>query len=89
MYTLGSWHIGTKEAHHCVYDNHGWWIADASPLGKDDETKTNAILIAAAPDLLEALEFIVNDTPMQGEDAELTTTGYNKACAAIAKAKGG
>lgn len=36
--------------------------------------------------LLEALEFIVNDVPKPGEDAELTATGYNMACAAIALA---
>ena len=38
--------------------------------------------------LLEALQHIVNDTPAPGEDAELTTEGYNKACEAIAFANG-
>ena len=37
-------------------------------------------------ELLAALQFIVNDAE-PGEDAQLTVTGYNKACAAIAKAK--
>jgi hypothetical protein len=37
--------------------------------------------------LLEALEFIVNDAE-PGEDARLTTAGYNKACAVIAKVRG-
>ena len=46
-----------------------------------------ANLIAAAPDLIEALEYIVNDVPEPGMDAQLTVTGYNLACAAIAKAK--
>ena len=48
----------------------------------------NAALVVAAPDLLAALEYIVNDIPEPGEDAELTVKGYNLACAAIAKAKG-
>lgn len=43
-------------------------------------------LLAAAPDLLAALEFIVNDTPEAGADAVLSVAGYNAACAAIAKA---
>jgi hypothetical protein len=38
-----------------------------------------------APDLLEALKFIVNDME-PGEDAKLTVAGYNKACSAISKA---
>lgn len=38
--------------------------------------------------LVEALEFIVNDTPEPGEDAQLTVEGYNKACAALAAARG-
>lgn len=47
----------------------------------------NARLIIASPELLAALEFIVNDAE-PGEDARLTTEGYNRACAAIAKAIG-
>lgn len=38
-------------------------------------------------ELLAALQFIVNDAE-PGEDARLTTEGYNRACAAIAKAEG-
>jgi hypothetical protein len=53
-----------------------WLVAEA-----------NAQLIAAAPELLEALQFIVNDAE-PGEDAQLTTAGYNRACAAIRKALG-
>lgn len=57
-----------------------------TPSAPDKETAdANARLIAAAPDLLEALEYIVNDTPEEGGDAELTVVGYNKACAAIAR----
>lgn len=52
-----------------------------------EEGEANLALTLAAPDLLEALEFIVSDYPEPGEDAELTVNGYNKACKAIAKAK--
>lgn len=52
----------------------------------EEENLSNARLIAAAPELLEALLFIVNDFPEPGEDARLTVDGYNKACEAINKA---
>lgn len=50
------------------------------------EPRANAILIAAAPDLLAALEYIVAWSP----DAEKwnAETARDKAAAAIAKAKG-
>ena len=55
---------------------------------KDLEKKEDAEFIAKAcnayGDLLAALEFIVNDIPSPGENAELTAAGYNMACAAIA-----
>lgn len=38
--------------------------------------------------LVEALDFIVNCIPEQGEDAVLDADGYNKACAALKLAKG-
>jgi len=62
---------------------------------------TNALIVAAGvaeqenerlrainADLLAALAFIVSDTLEPGEDARLTVAGYNRACAAIAKARG-
>lgn len=57
------------------------------PFISADECLANAALIAAAPELLEALMFIVNDAK-PGEDAVLSVKGYNKACKAIAKAEG-
>jgi hypothetical protein len=53
-------------------------------LGQSAES--NAIAIAALPDLIAALRFIVNDVPAPGEDAQLTIKGYNLACAALGKA---
>lgn len=55
-------------------------------LCSKEEAIANAKLIAAAPDLLEALYFIVHCTPEPGEDAVLNVEGYNKACKAIQKA---
>jgi hypothetical protein len=52
-----------------------------------DFDEANARLIAAAPELLAAIQRIVNDNE-PGEDALLTAGGYNQACAAIAKALG-
>jgi hypothetical protein len=56
-YTPGPWHIGVKQAGINIYDAHGWQVADASPLGDDSngECKANGRLIAAAPELVEAL----------------------------------
>lgn len=48
----------------------------------------NDKLTEANFNLLEALEFIVNCQPEPGEDAVLNVEGYNKACAALSKAKG-
>jgi len=38
--------------------------------------------------LLEACEYVVNDTPEPGANAQLTVKGYNMLCEAIIKAKG-
>lgn len=50
------------------------------------KTRRNTVEKAAQM-MLEALSFIVNDTPEPGADAQLTTEGYNRACEAIAAAK--
>jgi len=50
------------------------------------EAIQNAALMTAAPELLEALQYIINDCPEPGEDAQLTAKGYNIACEAIRKA---
>ena len=69
-------------------------VDDALP--KAQELAANARLIAAAPDLLEALREMVAGDAEAIEDAERigipfpdeTLATYNKACAAIAKATG-
>lgn len=75
---------GTKESHFEVKISFNEWKPDYSNF---EEAEANARLITAAPELLEALKYIVNCAD-PGEDAELTVDGYNKACAAIAKAEG-
>jgi hypothetical protein len=58
----------------------------------DEEAKANAILIAAAPDLLDALKkcehALVKATPVKDEDPELQATAIFAASTAIAKATG-
>jgi hypothetical protein len=75
-----------------------WWIADAAPYNE----QANARLIAAAPELLEALVWMVeNDETYEGDEPirehngrtwnEMNAywiEGLNRARAAIAKAEG-
>lgn len=54
------------------------------------ETKANAALIAAAPELLESLQFMLRDLGCCGKDWEMYQTAIKRAQTAIAKAtKGG
>lgn len=74
-------------------DDGRWRVLDLDDMPADgpthivarDLTEKDAHIIAAAPDLLAAAEFVVSDTPVPGEDAELTPEGYNRLCAAIVK----
>lgn len=87
-HTPGPWGIDRDDRG--VIDSIGpvtWWAKYAADGGLD-ASDADARLIAAAPELLEALLYIVNDTPTPGGDAELTAEGYNRACAVIAKAEG-
>lgn len=92
-HTPGPWFINGPFDHdndlfiRTSIDGENFDIANLS-CDETEDTKANASLIAAAPDLLAALEFIVNDLIAPGEDAHLSVDGYNKACAAIKKAKG-
>ncbi|MNY65246.1 hypothetical protein D3C86_2024910 [compost metagenome] len=60
-----------------------WGVAADAPSPQE----ANARLIAAAPELLEALLACVEPTE-PGEDCPLPPGLYNKVCAAIAKATG-
>jgi hypothetical protein len=52
-----------------------------------DQLQTNAALIAAAPELLAALKYIID--PATNESGDWYREGRNRAYAAIAKATGG
>lgn len=57
--TPGPWHVGSGSAARIVYAANGWAIADAKVYhggNKSGEDFENARLMAAAPDLLEALK---------------------------------
>jgi hypothetical protein len=57
-HTPGPWHIGVRQAEQIVYDQKGWAVANATVYhGKEDreEMRANARLMAAAPEMLEAL----------------------------------
>ena len=77
-----------------IYGPDDWMVADCSRIVKRsmEEETANARLIAAAPELLEALEAFANVGP-EGRGFYGWHEAYNpaiaKARAAIAKAKGG
>ncbi len=59
-HTPGPWRIATKDTNRRVVDAAGHSTCVASPLtrGREDEAKANAVLVAAAPDMLAALQRI-------------------------------
>lgn len=85
-HTKGPWGIRiTETGPWSVFNADGNWIAVTTRKQWKDEDKANARLIAAAPDLLEALEYMVNVCPAIDPDGE---EAHNRAADAIAKAKG-
>lgn len=90
-HTPGPWHYspdvsinGTK----LVYAPDGYLVADAGriPRRTESETLYNARLIAAAPELLEALELCIAN--MGWSSTERGRDAFDTARAAIAKATG-
>jgi hypothetical protein len=69
QHTPGPWHLNEKLSRHntaLIYGPDDYLIADAGRIQKrsENETKANAALIAAAPDLLAALKLaneVMND----------------------------
>ena len=76
--TPGPWSFDPNESPAIIRNPSGLHIAEVLPQGPEREA--NGYMLAAAPDLLEAC------TEMCSWSAGPT---YEKACAAIAKAKGG
>ena len=92
-HTPGPWKI----AAHCstlIFDGNGRSIASAGGYQSNtshtlDENEANTNLIAAAPDLLEALETIINSEWMVSHDwGGDRDAVMDKATAAINKARG-
>ena len=95
-HTEGPWDVGTKSngvspRHAQIFNDNGY-IATVNYTNSIAETNSNATLIAAAPELLEALEAAI---PLLHTGDELPLDYYKdkpsalgKALRAIAKAKG-
>ena len=83
-HTTGPWNVPFREFTKIKAAN-GAHIATCHKLTNLVNLEANSRLIAAAPDLLDALQSIIDDI-----DSEFgTDCDYNKARAAIAKATGG
>ena len=95
-HTEGSWHIGLAATERAVYGKYGEHIATLPDMLASDEVTANARLIAAAPELLEALNVIARASERSeklfgGSMSEVTRVFENitrVARAAIARATG-
>lgn len=87
QYTPGPWRIGTPppNGEQTIGTLNGLMVAVATTGAEMEETKANARLIAAAPELLEALQSVLENCL----DSEGLCAAHAKARAAIAKAEGG
>lgn len=87
-HTLGPWEVVRASGRISVWTHSQAHICDVAKRKIYEgqiETQANACLIAAAPELLEALEFIMKN---DGDDYNLDHHACEIALAAIAKAKG-
>jgi len=93
QHTPGPWHVGSDGPDPDIYDAEGYCVVYQVCSGAHDENddgRTNAALIAAAPDLLAALEAITKThaDACGFSDWEPATDVIERARAAIAKARG-
>jgi hypothetical protein len=89
-FTPGPWNI-FKGIWELEIEADGIAICDLCQRGDEEQELANARLIAAAPDLLEALEFMLsvfNETYPDVADDEEDREAWAKARAAIKKATG-
>lgn len=90
-HTPGPWRIervATLKSEWSIDDEYGEPIAITMPRLDEDQEDANARLIAAAPDLLAALEMLADHAPSVFAGFR-PADAYEQARAAIAKAKGG
>ena len=96
-HTRGPWEIHRRENGyaylHAPHDPHEWRdfarvVVEMDDTGPSNEGAANAHLIAAAPDLLEALEEVVRKFDVAPDAVKNVPLGIMKARAAIAKARG-
>lgn len=93
-HTPGPWHIGMKPGP-IIYGPQGEQVADLrAHLLMPDESAANARLIAAAPELLEALKTMTDEYASSMRNAGVThypeaLAIVRQARAVIAKAEGG
>lgn len=86
-HTPGPWTATGHDGGMCVVVESKWGsVAKALPVGCEVQEAANARLIAAAPELLEALEEIAEQLELEGPSCSDILAA---ARAAIAKARGG
>ena len=88
-YTPGKWGIDLDSFGQGVVDENDRLVADCSILLKgrtEEENQANAKLIAAAPDMVEALKKIVENEPGKQIEAHTTKSFQIIARAALKKA---
>ena len=87
-HTPGPWHAPLSDGHArsivWAKEPHGGPVATICVTDPDDTQTANAHLIAAAPDLLEALRAVIEYMPLKPH----VNSAYNRAQVAIAKAEG-
>ncbi len=90
-HTPGPWHVGMKPGP-LVYGPQGEQIVNMTePMLFDEENAENARLIAAAPDLLAALQAVIeqrNNPRRDSDDEHAYQNAFKLAFTAIAKAQG-
>ena len=90
-HTPGPWHVDVTDADADVHSGFGMVACTVGhPSNQDDEGRSNARLIAAAPELLAALESIAGIPQHPRDDARnlyFLAVAKSEARAAIAKVK--
>lgn len=84
-HTPGPWTCGATSLPHVIMKNGNVWMPQYEGNPNDE---ANAKLIAAAPDMLEALERILSDYDIADHDESLPLTSVVQAEKAVKKAKG-